>query len=1077
MQMRKITLLFVMYLLTTTLIFAQVQNVTGKVTDATGSPVPFVTVTVKGTRTAVSANENGVYSIKAKPGDVLIISGVGLQNQETKVTGTDMMTVSVQRVNNNLAEVVVTALGIQKQAKELGYSATTVQAKDLIVAKPVSVVNGLTGKVSGLQINNVNNGLFAPSRVTLRGNRSLTGNNQPLLVVDGAIYYNDISTINPDDIVDINVLKGSSASAVYGSDASNGVLIVTTKKGARGKTSVNFTSTVQFESLSYMLALQNEFGSNGGEAFVYDFNDLSTYIPYENQSYGPRFNGKMVPIGRPVADGSVLMVPYSPVKNGKRNFFNTGLTTQNAVSYQSGDENSRFMMSLQDVNQKAIMPGDYGRRDAFRVGGSKTYGIFSASYTMAYTYLYKNTTNTGTVYQMVMNTPAHVPLTSLKDWRNNKFADINGFYNDYFDNPYWDIDNMRNKTTDNNLSGNVQFGLKPVKWLNLTYRLGLTSLNSRYEYTQSPRVYSAYAKTDKRVFYSNPAGTGIDTVLESPKWIASNGDVAASYTTSNYSNFLWTSDFVASLDKGLNKDFNLKASLGTTFMENSITGIYINAPALVIPVYNINNVQGTPNLGTSNSGLSNSNYNREARKLGFFGEATLGYRNYAFLHGSYRTDIDSRLSKDNRFIPYYDVDGSLVLSDLFPSIVSNKGLSYAKVRAAYSVTGNASPLGSGSPYIAQGAYVINPTYNVAGGFPFGSLGGYNLNTTVANPNIKPEKVNEYEVGLELGFLNRFNLVLAAYQSELTDGIVKASISSATGYYSALVNAAHTKNKGFEAELKASLVKSKNVLWSVNLNYTHNESKVVSINGGVKSLGISGNIIDGSNANAYAVVDQPYPVIETRDWNRDPQGRVIVDPVTGNPSRNPNLIVAGQATPKDVIGLSSNLTWKNFTFTVTMDYRGGHKIFNSIGQYIDFTGISATSASTHRQRFVFPNSSYLDGTGKYVQNTSVMVDDANFNFWPGLYRSVGTNYITSAAAWKLREVAIAYQIPRKVFAATKIVQAATFTVSGRNLLMLRPKSNVWTDPEFSDGTGNDVGRTTENQAPPTRIFSATLSVTF
>lgn len=1070
--MRKITLLLMLQLLLFSLVFAQVRNVTGKVTDDAGNPAPFVTVNVKGTKNTVSANESGVFIIKAKYGDVLVITGVGLQTHEVKVTNDDMQTISIQKVTNSLAEVVVTALGIQKQAKELGYSASTVSSKDLVIAKPVSVVNGLTGKVAGLQINNVNNGLFAPSRVTLRGNRSLTGNNQPLLVVDGAIYYNDISTINPDDIADINVLKGSSASAVYGSDASNGVLIVTTKKGARGKTSVNYSSTVQLETLSYMLALQNEFGSNGGEAFVYDFNNLSSYIPYENQSYGPRFNGKMVPIGRPVADGSVMMVPYSPVKNGKRNFFNTGLTTQNSVSYQSGDENSRFMMSLQDVNEKAIMPGDYGRRDAFRIAGSKNYGIFSASYTMAYTYMYKNTTNTGTVYEMVMNTPGHIPLTSLKDWRNNKFADINGFYNDYFDNPYWDIDNMRNKTTDNNLSGNVQFALKPVKWLNLTYRLGLTNLNSRYEYTQSPKVYSAYAKTDTRVFYSNAAGTGIDTVNESPKYIASQGDAAASYTSSNYSNYLWTSDFVASIDKSLNKDFNLKASVGTTFMENSITGVYINAPALVIPVYNVNNIQGTPNLG----GIGN-NYFKQARKLGFFGEATVGYKNYAFIHGSYRSDIDSRLSKDNRFIPYYDVDGSLILSELFPSIVSNKGLSYAKIRAAYSVTGNASPLGSGSPYIAQGAYVINPTYNVANGFPFGSLGGYNLNTTVANPNIKPEKVNEYEVGLELGFLNRFNLVMAAYQSELTDGIVKANISSATGYYSALVNAAHTKNQGVELELKASLMKTRNVSWNLNLNYTHNESKVISINGGVKSLGISGNIIDGSNANAYAVVDQPYPVIETRDWNRDPQGRVIVDAVTGNPSRNSNLIVAGQATPKDIIGLSSNVTYKNFTFTVTMDYRGGHKIFNAIGQYIDFTGISATSASTHRQRFVFPNSSYKDANGNYQPNTNIMVDDANFNFWPGLYRSVGTNYITSAAAWKLREVAIAYQIPKRVFAATKIIQAATFTISGRNLLMIRPKSNLWTDPEFSDGTGNDAGRTTENQAPPTRIFSATLSVTF
>src|SRR5258706_2831742 len=192
-----------------------------------------------------------------------------------------------------------------------------------------------------------------------------------------------------------------------------------------------------------MLKLQNRFGSNGGEAFVNDFNDLSTYIPYENQSYGPQYNGALVPLGRPVYDGSLLKVPYAGLKDEKKNFFNHGLTTQNNFSYSSGDDNGRFYLSLQDISSHATMPGDKGRRDVLRVGGSKTYGIFSANYSFSYTYKTTDYTNTGDVYQLVMNTPAHVPLTKLKDWRNDKFADVNGFYNDYFDNPYWDIDNIR----------------------------------------------------------------------------------------------------------------------------------------------------------------------------------------------------------------------------------------------------------------------------------------------------------------------------------------------------------------------------------------------------------------------------------------------------------------------------------------------------------------------------------------------------------------------------------------------------------------------------------------------------------
>ena len=470
------------------------------------------------------------------------------------------------------------------------------------------------------------------------------------------------------------------------------------------------------------------------------------------------------------------------------------------------------------------------------------------------------------------------------------------------------------------------------------------------------------------------------------------------------------------------------------------------------------------------SSFGGSNYFQEARKFGIFGDATLGFRNYAFLHGAYRTDIDSRLSSTNRFIPYYSVDGTLVLSDMLPSITNNKILSFAKVRGAYSVTGNASALGGGSSFIASGAYTINPTFSVASGFPFSGVGGYSLNTTIANPNLRPEKVTETEGGIELGFLkNRFTLGVTVYHQELTDGIVTANVSPASGSLAALLNAAHTTNDGIEADLKATVIQTKSVTWNVSVNYTHIKSNVVSINGALNSLSLGNNI--------YDVVGNPFPLLKVTDWNRDPAtGKVIVDAVTGNPSVNPTAAAAGQTTPTDLLGFTTSVTWKSLTFTATADYRGGNNAYYTMGNYIDFTGISQTSAATGRQRFVFPNSVYMSG-GKYVNNTNVTVDDANFNFWPGLYRSPGHNYVASAAFWKLREVSISYNIPRKIFAATKIIQNATFTVSGRNLLMLRPKTNLWTDPEFNDSTGNAVGTSSINEAPPTRIFSATLAVTF
>jgi hypothetical protein len=669
-----------------------------------------------------------------------------------------------------------------------------------------------------------------------------------------------------------------------------------------------------------------------------------------------------------------------------------------------------------------------------------------------------------------MNTPAEIPLSSLKDWQNNKWATTDGYYNDYFENPYWVAAHQRNNVVDNNLSGNMQLNLKPIKWLNVSYRLALNNLSRNYNYQQGEADYSDFTKTNANMYYSNPWGTDTVPTVDGPKWISNNtAYTLPAYNQGTYNNFLVTSDFLASYDNDLSKDWHLKATIGTTYIDNQITSTYINAGSIFFPVYNVNSLTGIPGLGSLN-------YTEEANKLGYFGEATIGFKNLAFLHGSYRTDIDSRLSESNRYIPYYDIDASLIVSDLIPSIANSKTLDYIKVAGAYSVTGNASALAGGSPYIADGAYATTPTLQSAPGFPFNGLGGYLLNPTVANPNIKPEQVTETEVRLELGFMQgRINFSAAAYQQKLKDGIVYAQIPRSSGASSALVNAANTDNKGLELEFKGTIIKSRDWNWNVGINYTHNESKVISINGNQKSLALNPN----NNGNAFAVVGESFPVIESHDWVRDPSnGKVIVDPNTGDPSLDPNLKVLGNAAPTDILGITTSVTWKDFTLVATADYRGGHKIFNSLGSYMDFTGITTTTAATGRQRFVFPNSEYsTDGGKTYVPNTNVTVDDANFNFYPGQYERVGANYVVSAAAWKLREVALSWNIPRKFVSPTKIVQNAVLTVSGRNLIMLRPKTNVWTDPEFNDGTGNDFGRTSTGQAPPTRIYSATLTLTF
>src|SRR5258705_5760519 len=345
--MRKLLVLFIILTGGATVAYSQEHVVNGYVNGQDGNPVPSATVRSNIGNVVTQTDTNGQFKISVSGNAVLTISSVGYEAVEVGGGGRSTLNITLTVNTKALNEVVVTALGIERQQKSLGYSTTQVKGKDLVQSRPVNVANGLTGKVSGLEIGTINNGIFAPTRITLRGNRSLTGNNQALIIVDGAIYYNDISNLNPDDIESITVLKGSSAAAIYGSDASNGVLVITTKKGASGRPSINFSSTVQLETIAYMPKLQYRFGSNGGESFPQDLGDLRYYIPDENQQFGPQFNGKIVPLGRPPGDGTLWMVPYSPIKNGKRKFFEDAFTTQNNISYSAGDEKSRFFLSAQ----------------------------------------------------------------------------------------------------------------------------------------------------------------------------------------------------------------------------------------------------------------------------------------------------------------------------------------------------------------------------------------------------------------------------------------------------------------------------------------------------------------------------------------------------------------------------------------------------------------------------------------------------------------------------------------------------------------------------------------------------------
>ncbi len=1078
--MRRFLSLLTVLMLCGVFAFAQNRVVSGKVTNSDGTPVSFATVKLRGTPTGVSADVNGAYSIKVKDGDVLEISGAGFESQRITVRSNTNVVDVQMRATAILSEVVVTALGIKRQSRELGYSTTKVNSEELNAGKVTNAATGLQGKVSGLQVNLNNNGVKPNVHVTLRGNRSITNNNEALLVVDDVLLpMSYFGSLNPNDIESTNVLKGGAASALYGSNASNGVIIVTTKKGVKGKPVIRIGSTASFETIGYTPEFQNEFGPWGGEPASFPgmvtFPDQPNYIyaPYENQNYGPRYNGRKVPIGAPIRifrnDGTYFISQdstlYAAKANAKRDFFDKGLTFQNDVSYSGGDDKSKFFFSFQDVNAKGVMPKDVSRRNSIRANGSREGGIFKVDYNIGYTLTHTNTTpgtnvpfssTTGQgstvqyvgggsyfqnrpVYYTVISQPSMVDLRDYRNWQNNPYASPDGFFNAYYGNPWWQIDQSRLDERNSDLIANFAITIKPKEWLNFVYKAGIVRNDYSNKYTKAGYNFAAWAIADTLASGNIPSGVKV----LSP----SQGDALS------WSQRL-TSDFLATIHK-THKDFDINFIAGTAMFDVRQRSIYTNASVLVIPdFYNISNRVGEPGVAENFS---------ERRDVSAFGDLTVGYKNYAFLHGSLRNDWTSVLAPANRSFLYPGADLSLIFTDAIKSLKNNYYLSYGKIRAAWSKTGN----------VGVGSYKLANVFGTGGGFPFGGVAGFTVGDQYANPNLKPEFITDKEVGLELGFFkNRVLLNAAYYMSSSVNQTLPIAISPTTGFTSTIINTGEMTNKGIELDLKVSpIVKTRSGFrWDISANYSYNRNKVVSLIGNSPEQFIGGS--------SYAIVGQAYPSIKVSDWLRDSAtGRIIVDKVTGMPSLDSKQKFMGTATAPTKVGLSTSITYKGFTFSATAEGRFGAVIYNAIGSDLDFTGVSKYSTQSGRQPLVIPNSVYFDGA-KYVPNTNINTQDGNL-FWAQTWNTANSNYVNSADFWKLRELSFGYAIPKKLL--NGYIKAVNMQITARNLFTKKAKENVWSDPEFSNtsptGFGNATGTAGINELPPTKFVQFSLNLTF
>jgi TonB-linked SusC/RagA family outer membrane protein len=1062
--------------LSMTQVFAQNRTVTGTVTAKDdGLPIPGVTVKIKGTTLGTQTNAAGKYSLSVPANGTIVFSFIGMASQEVASGSKSILNVVLESSAKSLGEVQVTgALGVRRQAKELGYAATNISNKQLTETRPTNFTNGLTAKVAGLVVSTVNNGLNPDTRFTLRGNRHIIGNNYALVVLNGTpVSPNEVTTINPDDIESVNVLNGAGAAALYGSEASNGALVITTKRGSSsGQPTINYSNTYLLESVAYMPALQNKFGGYGGEGAP--FQDpvtgfITTTVPYENQSYGPAYDGHMQQLGIPLEDGTIQSFPYQAPKGDSyaQRFFNTGHSDQNNVSYSSGDANNSFNFSAFRLDQTGIVPDDKYNKTQIRISGSKTAGIFrvdgTASFSQGNTDTYGNY---GDILGTIFNTPSWVPLQNYKD-PTKPFADPSTYFNSYGINPYWSIKNSRTIKRTDVFNGSFNAIITPTKWFDGTYRLSYNGGTYQEQTRRAEIDYTPYALSDPTHGGSTVGssyGAAINPGTVNNIKVFGDGSIP---TNNNFAgpqgyNRL-QQDLLANFHKSFFND-QLKANL---LVGNSIWQEYADYVQngtnnlLVKDFYNVNALLGVP---------SASQGTFKIRQVAYFTDLSLGWKEYAFIEGTLRNDHDSRLSAANRSIWYPSVKGSFVLTSAFDALKNNKILSYGKIRGGYSRVGD----------VNTAPYSLLNTFSSTTGFPYGNTGALSQSAVLNNKDLKPELTSELEVGADLGFLDgRINTSITYYNTHTKNQTLPISVSPTTGYTGTILNIGETQNTGYEFKLDVTPLQKTATGVGVTLggNFAIQNSKVLSLFGETKQLSLGGYTI----ANTRAVVGQPYSVLYVTDVNRDPQGRAIVDPVTGYPSANPNLVNAGQTTPKYVLGLTQTVSYKFITLSVTEEYRSGNVIFSQSLQSATAAGVSQFSVSSDRQRFIFPNSVINTGTAAnpvYTPNTTVSVQDGALGFWDnGAYYASGATYVTSGAFWKLREANLSFDLSRWI-KKSGFIKRANFAIIGRNLFMWRPKTNNWVDPEFANSaTNGDIGVNSTNQMPASRIYGANLTLTF
>ncbi|MFC2100579.1 SusC/RagA family TonB-linked outer membrane protein [Bacteroidota bacterium] len=1016
------------------------RTITGKVTSKEdGSTIPGVTVIVKGTTLGATSDEDGSYEITIpENAKALLFSFVGLKTIEVPIGASNLINVVMEQDVMMIDGVVVTAIGIRKEEKALGYSATSVQSTDLTAARAPSAITSLQGKVAGVNITTASGSPGASTRIISRGLTSLSGNNQPLFVIDGVPILNtDMSNddlnggtdfgnrandINPEDIASVTVLKGASGTALYGSRAANGVIIITTKKGKsatkKGKgPNISFSSTSMFESTLVLPIYQNDYGQG-----FFGEPDL-----IENTSWGPKFDEQQHVWGH-VVDNSQQIKSYEALENNVKDFFETGQAYTNTVAIANANANSSYYMSYSNINHDGIFPGEsdkYKRHNLSFRGSTEVTNGLTASISINYLKKKSSFVPTGqdqSVYDNVMQTPRDISIVDLEDYES-KFNTLDNFYGGYTLNPYFLLNEHGNNHNEDRVYGSFTLDYKINSWLTATWRLGTD-------------VANAQSKSWRAIVEFDPNGNNNSN---------SNTD-AGRVTEQSFYNRQINSDLLLMFSKQISKDIGFKGTLGHNVNQRDGRYQYAQVIGLDIPgFYDVSNGSGTPDVIDNDPGAPNRYSKR--RLYGVFGSADFSYKNYLYVSIMGRNDWSSTLPEENRDFFYPGANASFVFSEAFPSIQAY--IPYGKFRIGWAKAGN-----DANPYEIHSVFVAG---NHEDGFtdlnyPLpGGINGFEQSNIIGNPELQPEITTEIEFGFDMRFLkNRLGIDFTYYNRKTTDLIWRTAIPYSSGYTTQVLNLGEIQNKGIEVLLTGTTIKKKNFTWKTFLNYTQNDNTLVSLVEGLDKVSLGGL----NRITLVAIPGEELGLIEGNTAARDDQGRIIVDN-TGMPVVSEEKEVFGSTQYDYILGVGNDFTYRNLSLNVLFDIRSGGVMYSRTADITYFAGITPATIYNDRQPFIVPNSVMEDpaNPGTYIENTTPITNDHLYTYWGNGGDLVDEAFMVDKSFVKLRELVLTYKIPGKLLNNT-FIQEAYISLIGRNLFIWTPEDNVFIDPEVTT-FGNDL----------------------